>query len=70
VLEKYYTPDEVGELLSVTPQTVKRWARAGKLNVVYLNQKNMRIKESELEAFLEQQTKKPVRKAKKQPEEV
>ena len=68
MIEKYYTPEKIAEILTVSPQTVRRWAQAGKLKAVHLNQKNIRVKESDLEEFLERQSVKPTKKAKKQPE--
>lgn len=65
MIKKYYTPEEIAEILSVTLQTVRRWARAGNLKAVHLNQKNIRVKESDLEEFLERQSVQPTKKAKK-----
>ena len=62
MIEKYYTPEEIAEILSVTSQTVRRWAQSGKLRAAHLSQKNIRVKESDLEAFLEQQSSAPVKK--------
>ncbi|MFI7483055.1 helix-turn-helix domain-containing protein [Kocuria sp. M1R5S2] len=34
---KYYTPDEVAKILSLSPQTVRRYLREGRIKAVRLN---------------------------------
>lgn len=70
VIEKYYTPEEIAELLTVSPQTVRRWVQHGKMKGVHLNQKIIRVKESDLVDFLENQSIKPLRRSGKAPKEV
>ena len=50
--DKYYTPQEIANMLKVAYMTVYRWIRAGKL-VAYQVQKQYRIKESDFKKFME-----------------
>ncbi len=50
--DKYYSLDEVAEKLKVAYLTVYRWVKAGKLSSVKAG-KQYRIKQSELDKFLE-----------------
>lgn len=51
--EKFYTVDEIAEILKVNPMTVYRWIKAGKLKS-YKAGRNFRIKKGDLDKFLEQ----------------
>ena len=48
---KYYTIQEIADILKVDYMTVYRWIRAGKLDA-YQVQKQYRIKESDFEKFM------------------
>lgn len=49
--EKYYTTQEIADLLKVAYMTVYRWIRAGKLEA-YQVQKHYRIKEADFKKFM------------------
>ena len=51
-MEKYYTPEEVAELLKVSRETVYNWLRAGKLKGAKVFN-FWRISETELKRLLE-----------------
>jgi excisionase family DNA binding protein len=53
--ERYLTPDEVAEQLSVSPLTVRKWLRSGELKGVKAG-KQWRIKEAVLNDFLKETT--------------
>ena len=50
--DKYYTTQEIADILKVDYMTVYRWIRAGKLEA-YQVQKQYRIKESDFNKFME-----------------
>ena len=50
-MEKYYTPEEVAELLKVSRETVHNWLRAGKLKGAKVFN-FWRVSESELSRLL------------------
>jgi excisionase family DNA binding protein len=50
--DKYYTIQEIADILKVDYMTVYRWIRAGKLEA-YQVQKHYRIKESDFQQFME-----------------
>ena len=50
--EKYYTTQEIADMLKVAYMTVYRWIQAGKLEA-YQMQKHYRIKESDFKKFME-----------------
>ncbi len=50
--DKYYTAQEIADILKVDYMTVYRWIRAGKLEA-YQVQKQYRIKESDFNKFME-----------------
>ena len=50
--DKFYTTQEIADILKVDYMTVYRWIRAGKLEA-YLVQKQYRIKESDFNKFME-----------------
>jgi excisionase family DNA binding protein len=56
---KVFTPEEVAERLSVSTKTIKDWLRTGKLKGVKVG-RLWRVRESELEKFLERGKKKKV----------
>ena len=49
--DKYYTTQEIADILKVDYMTVYRWIRGGKLDA-YQVQKQYRIKESDFEKFM------------------
>ena len=49
---KFYTTQEIADILRVDYMTVYRWIRAGKLEA-YQVQKQYRIKESDFNKFME-----------------
>ena len=49
--DKYYTTQEIADLLRVSYMTVFRWIQAGKLDA-YQVQKHYRIKESDFQKFM------------------
>jgi excisionase family DNA binding protein len=51
--DKFYTPQEVAELLKISYMTVFRWIRAGKMKAYKLG-KQYRISKEELDKFLEE----------------
>jgi excisionase family DNA binding protein len=46
------TARAVAERLSVSPETVLRWARRGRLPAVYLSSRAIRFREDDLDAWL------------------
>lgn len=52
---QYYTTDEVAEMLKVTPDSVRRWIRDGKLKSIKLSGKFIRISREDLDAFIQSQ---------------
>jgi len=56
-MEQLYTVEEVAEILRITPFTCSRWVRERKLPAIRLNGsfKTIRIKASDLEAYIEEQ---------------
>jgi len=50
---KVYTSEEVADLLSVGPETVRRWARAGKLKGAHLGRAGWRFTEDDLKNLLD-----------------
>jgi len=55
--DKFYTPREVAKTLKVAYMTVYRWIRAEKLKA-YKIQKQYRVKESDLNSFIEKRDEK------------
>jgi len=51
-MEPLYTPEEVAELLRVSPRTVQRWLAQGKLQGVKVG-RLWRIPKASLDRFLE-----------------
>lgn len=50
--ERYYTTQEIADLLKVVYMTVYRWIRAGKLEA-YQVEKQYRIREADFKKFME-----------------
>ena len=55
--EKLLSPEEVAEQLGLTPNTVRTWLRDGSINGIKLGKKIWRIKEKELQEFLNREAK-------------
>lgn len=53
VMEKIYTPEQAAEILHVTAAVVREWLKQGKLKGAKVAGRLWRIRESDLEAFLE-----------------
>ena len=53
-MEKYFTPDEVADLLKVRRLTIYRWIDAGKLSAKKVG-RGLRIAGSDLDAFVDAQ---------------
>jgi excisionase family DNA binding protein len=49
---KYYTAEEVAEILKVTTESVRRWIRDGKLKSVKLGGKYIRVSQADLDEFV------------------
>lgn len=54
--EKLFTPEDAAKILLVKPETLRGWLRTGKLKGVRAG-RLWRIRESDLEAFLERDKK-------------
>lgn len=52
--QRFYTTDEVAELLKIDPESVRRYVRSNKLRAVKLGGKFIRIEKSDLDKFIEQ----------------
>ena len=52
MVEKYYTTQEIADMLKVAYMTVYRWIQAGKLEA-YQVEKHYRIKESDFQRFMQ-----------------
>lgn len=50
---KVYTSEEVADLLSVGAETVRRWARTGKLKGAHLGRAGWRFTEDDLQNLLD-----------------
>jgi excisionase family DNA binding protein len=50
--ERLYTIAEIAEYLSMTQDTIRRWIKEGQMPAIKLD-RELRVKESDLEAFLE-----------------
>jgi excisionase family DNA binding protein len=53
-VEKLYTVEEVAEYLALNPATIRAYLRDGELQGVKLGPRQWRVKESALQAFLDQ----------------
>jgi len=56
--DRLLTLDEAAEILKVKPRTVRYWIYSGKLNQVKLSHKVVRIRESELNEFIRNESQK------------
>ena len=52
-MKKLYTPEEVAEILTLSPNTIRAWLRNGHIKGIKVSGKAWRIKQSELERLLE-----------------
>ena len=50
---KTYTPEEAADILQVTPETIRRWVRAGKLSGSLLGGAIWRFTGEDLAQFIE-----------------
>ena len=50
---KTYTPEEAATILQVKPETIRRWARAGKLSGSLLGGAVWRFTDEDLRQFIE-----------------
>lgn len=50
--KRLLTPEQAAERLSVSPETIKKWLRAGKLNGVKVSVL-WRVREEDLEEFIQ-----------------
>ena len=60
-MEKFYTPEQIAQLLQVNVVTVHRWLRDGKLKSIKLG-RLWRVSSENLEEFVHSKTKKEVGK--------
>lgn len=51
-MDKIFTPEEAARLLAVSPKTIRKWIRQGKLKESRAG-RLLRIRERDLEAFLD-----------------
>lgn len=49
---KYYTPDEIAELLSMNPESIRRWIRNRELKAFRVG-RELRVGEDDLREYLE-----------------
>lgn len=57
-MERYYTPEQIAQLLTIQKQTVYAWLRSGKLSGVKLG-KIWRVSEGHLQGYLGEKTPSP-----------
>lgn len=50
---KVYTSEEAADLMNVGPETIRRWARTGKLTGAHLGRAGWRFTEDDLQSFLD-----------------
>jgi excisionase family DNA binding protein len=53
IIEQMLTPSEVAKTFGVSPQTVGRWARAGKVDFVRTPGGHRRYREADIRALME-----------------
>ncbi|WP_319642653.1 helix-turn-helix domain-containing protein [Methanovulcanius yangii] len=53
VLKEIYTVDEIAEILSITPMTVRRYINEGKIKAIKIA-RSWRIRRDELERIMEE----------------
>ena len=52
--QKFYTTEEVAEMLKVNRESVRRWVRKGKLKSIKLGGKFIRISQIQLDTFIKE----------------
>jgi excisionase family DNA binding protein len=52
-MEKYYTPDQVAEILMVSAKTIREWLKKGRLKGSKLGPRLWRISETDLQKFVD-----------------
>ncbi len=50
---QFYTPEQVATILQVTPESIRRYVRSGKIKAIKLGGKFIRISKDELDIFIE-----------------
>lgn len=50
--QRFYTPQELAEMLGVHLQTVRKWYRSGKLGHYKLGHRDVRISQEQLDNFM------------------
>ncbi len=55
-MEKLLTVQQVADQLQVRPKTVREWLKSGQLKGVKIGGRQWRVKESDLQAFVDGQT--------------
>lgn len=58
-MEKLLSPEQAAEALGFIPETIRQWIRQKKIKAIKIGRK-WRIKESDLQAFLEGPKKKKI----------
>lgn len=56
---KFYTTEDVGKILRVDPETIRRYVQVGKLRAIKLSGKFIRIDQKDLEDFIKKMEIKP-----------
>lgn len=49
---KFYTSEQVAKMLEVSPETIRRYVRSGKLKSIKLGGKFIRIDKKDLDVFI------------------
>lgn len=49
---QFYTPEQIAKMLQVTPESIRRYVRGGKLRAIKLGGKFIRIEKKEIKAFI------------------
>ena len=66
-MDQFLTVAEIAELLKVNPQTVRNWIDRRELPAVPVGQRRVRVRQSDLDRFLEAGTRKPEPKPVEEP---
>ena len=64
---KTYTPEEAANILRVKPETIRRWARSGKLTGALLGGGVWRFTEDDLQRFIDASRPQPPERSGKVP---